>query len=89
MKRFYVCSSEKYVKETYGNSTMVFWKICEKSDDKCCALQYFLKQPVKFYSSSDLSDVRYLFNFSVTVSIDEIRRHVQKAREICKNCNTR
>ena len=89
MKKFYVCSNDKDIKEIQGNSTMVFWKICDKSFARCRAVQYFLRQPVRYNSASDFSDMKYLFNFSVTVSIDDIRRHVQKAHEICKNCNTR
>ena len=89
MKKFYVCSNDKDVTEVYGNSTMVFWKICDKTDGNCPVLGYFLNQPVRFHRTNCLSDRQYLFNFSVVTDIDKIRLCVQKAVEICKNCNGR
>lgn len=90
MKEFYVCSNDtasitdKFYNGS-GHATMVFWKRCCMPVLKCPAAQHLMHQNVKV-TAVENGDLRQLFNFSETTSIDTIRKNVYTAQYLCRHC---
>jgi len=90
VKQIYVCSSCLNITKAEGNSTLIMWKHCGKTIDKCPVAQYFSDKPVMLHTEdSSVCNQHYIFNISPSVDIGLIRRSVQRVQEICKNCDGR
>lgn len=88
MKKFYVYSGDQDIDVNKlwtggGYATMIFWKDCAAYATKCPAAQYMIK---KGATNTNTRNERHLFNFPTTVGIDEIRKCVYRAHDLCRNC---
>lgn len=92
MKRFFVGSNDNMDINTnnlYGGqsyATMVFWKECDKKREKCAAIKQMVDNNAHLTVAGYGSNQTYVLNFPTSVSIDDIRKSVYRAREMCNNC---
>ncbi len=90
MKEFYVCLNDeetmpKYLSDRTGHATMVFWRECYCAKNKCVAMHHLEKSGASVQCRD--WNHEYLFTFPTTISIDEIRKSVYTAHDLCRNCN--
>ena len=86
MKEFYVCSNDiiPVTRRFSEYATMAFWCDCHGAKNTCAAVQH-LQNLCTTTLCKDWNS-QYLFNFSPTISIDEIRKAIYTAHDICRNC---
>ena len=90
MKTFYITSKNDEIKMDFNCNglSLMFCKICDEPTEKCKATRYLLDNGAKLYSFNMFNnEMRYVFNFPKSISIDSIRNAVYRAKETCRGCN--
>ena len=90
MKEFYVISTDeenpmpKYLSDRTGHATMAFWRECEYAKNKCVAMQHLENSGATVQCRN--WNREYLFNFPTEISMDDIRKAIYTAHDLCRTC---